>query len=282
MGGSCESVGVMVHDAAQRSEANVFGVVDRDFRETNAPHWLDMTREIRCFVLPAHEIENYSLDAEALANCDANNRGRSQAGVEARMKARAQQLAWWMACRRTIKRISRLCVDGFINMPNPGLIVDMASARRISRATPGSHASRMMLRRSSQQGRSPIGLTRRRSSTPRTLPPMPGKSLSRGRRYSAMCEAISTSQPNVQLPRLTMSMLQNRLLGGKSRIIESLLISPTSWRPFRLGRYDEHASIKTLDRTGQAPSRRCPAFRLVRERHRDTPPVIDAMKCRNL
>lgn len=128
MGGSCESIKVMVHDAAQRSQANVFGVVDRDFRETNAPHWMDFAQDIRCFVLPAHEIENYLLNAEALAGCDLNNRGRSQADIETRMRGRAQQLIWWMACRHTMKRIGGLCIDGFIDTPSPGTIADLASA----------------------------------------------------------------------------------------------------------------------------------------------------------
>ena len=127
-GGSCESIAVMVHDAATRHEANVFGVVDRDFRESNAAQWTDLTQDIRCFVLPAHEIENYLLDAEALAGCDANNQGRSQAAIEARMQARAQQLVWWMACRHTIKRIDGLCTGGFLDTPSPGAIVDLASA----------------------------------------------------------------------------------------------------------------------------------------------------------
>ena len=127
-GGSCRSIEVMVHDAAHRSEANVFGVVDRDFRVTNEPHWMDLSQNVRCFILPAHEIENYSLDAEALAGCDANTYRRSPAAIESRMKAKAQQLVWWMACRRTIKRIDALCVDGFIDTPSPGAIVDLASA----------------------------------------------------------------------------------------------------------------------------------------------------------
>lgn len=127
-GGSCESISVMIHDAVQRNEANVFGIVDRDFRATNAADWLDLTKDIRCFVLPAHETENYLLDPEALAGCDVNNRGHSPAEIEARMKARARQLVWWMACRHTIKRISRMCIDDFIDIPNPGAIVDLASA----------------------------------------------------------------------------------------------------------------------------------------------------------
>ncbi len=160
MGGSCESITVMVHDAELRSEANVFGVVDRDFRETNEPHWMDMGREIRCFVLPVHEIENYLLDAEALAGCDANNRGRSQAGIEARMKSRAQQLVWWMACRYTIKRISRTCIDGFLDTPNPARSSIGPVPPGISRATLGSRGSPAMLRRSPILDTSGRGLTR--------------------------------------------------------------------------------------------------------------------------
>src|SRR5262245_23120839 len=62
----------VVESARQDGHAQVFGLVDRDFRNSNRSRWLATTSDLRVFVPEAHEIENYVLDADALAGCALN------------------------------------------------------------------------------------------------------------------------------------------------------------------------------------------------------------------
>ena len=67
IGGGNEGVGAVVKDAESAGFANVFGLIDRDFRPTtNRSHWSSPVKTFRTFVLPVHEIENDLLDPEAL------------------------------------------------------------------------------------------------------------------------------------------------------------------------------------------------------------------------
>jgi hypothetical protein len=124
--GSTDSVGPAVRDAQRNGMANVFGVVDRDFYETNYADWANA--KVRYFVLPVHEIENYLLDPIALAGCDTNNNVRTESQISTYMHTRAGELLWWMACRHTIKQVRRMCWDDFIPVPRVPDITGLQSA----------------------------------------------------------------------------------------------------------------------------------------------------------
>jgi hypothetical protein len=124
--GSTDSIAPAVRDAERNGLRNVFGIADQDFNETNYTRWGNAG--LKFFVLPVHEVENYLLDPAALAGSDANNNGRAEADIEARMLERAAELVWWMACRRTIKRLRNLCWDDFVPVPKPTAVTDLRSA----------------------------------------------------------------------------------------------------------------------------------------------------------
>lgn len=124
--GSTDSIRPAVHDARRHRQANVFGICDRDFHETNYQRWANP--DVWVFVLPVHEMENYVIDPAALAGSEANTNGRTQPAIEMRMRERATELVWWMACRHTIKRLRNLCWDNFIPVPKPTGVTDLRSA----------------------------------------------------------------------------------------------------------------------------------------------------------
>ena len=66
IGGGNEGVGAVVKDAESAGFANVFGLIDRDFRRDESKSLGTPGKTFRTFVLPVHEIENDLLDPEAL------------------------------------------------------------------------------------------------------------------------------------------------------------------------------------------------------------------------
>lgn len=124
--GTSDSVEPAVRDAVSNGISNVFGVVDRDFYETNYQNWANAA--LRYFVLPVHEIENYLVDPAALAGCDANTNNRSEADIGAKLYGRATEILWWMACRHTIKRLRKMCWDNFIPVPRISDVTGLQSA----------------------------------------------------------------------------------------------------------------------------------------------------------
>ncbi len=116
--GSSDSVRPVVKHACLNGAKNVFGLIDRDFEATNEPRWANP--ELRHFILPVHEMENYLLDANALAGCDVHNRGRSVAEIETRMLGVAGSLLYWMAANSVIKRMRQTCLDDFMARPKQG------------------------------------------------------------------------------------------------------------------------------------------------------------------
>jgi hypothetical protein len=113
--GSSESVKPVVTQARANGATNVFGLIDRDFEATNEPRWANP--DLRHFILRAHEMENYLLDAEAIAGCEVNNRERLAAEIQARMSQFAESLLYWMAANAVIKRIRQTCLNDFIVRP---------------------------------------------------------------------------------------------------------------------------------------------------------------------
>jgi hypothetical protein len=128
--GGNENVKAVVNDAEERGYRTVFGLCDRDFYETNRPHWLDSAKGFRCFVIEVHELENYLLDEAALAGCSLNTGGRSAEEIVERLRNRAGELAWWMACRSVIADLGREFRAGFLEHPKCPEVTDLQSAEQ--------------------------------------------------------------------------------------------------------------------------------------------------------
>jgi Protein of unknown function (DUF4435) len=102
IGGGNEGVRAIVKDAEEAGFANVFALIDRDFRQTNQSEWSAQGKTSRTFVLRVHEIENHLLDAPAIASIRLNNSGKKPLEVEAMMWTAASRLCWWAACRDVV------------------------------------------------------------------------------------------------------------------------------------------------------------------------------------
>ncbi len=132
IGGGNDGVKAIVKDAEQAGFLNVFGVIDRDLRTSNRDGWADTKRNIRTFVLPAHEIENYLLDSLALAACPYNNRRRSPEQIESFLRSHAERLCWWVACCDVVAELKQRFRDGFIENPRyPHVGVEEAAINHI-------------------------------------------------------------------------------------------------------------------------------------------------------
>ncbi|MHB1558074.1 MAG: hypothetical protein ACYC61_11475 [Isosphaeraceae bacterium] len=117
IGGGSEGVQAIVSDAQKAGHANVFAVIDRDFRHTNKANWSDPAKSPRRYILPVHEIENYLLDSVALEGCRLNNLKKAAVQIESMMEARAHDLCWWAACRDVVAEIRRRFRDDFLTDP---------------------------------------------------------------------------------------------------------------------------------------------------------------------
>ena len=113
IGGGNEGVRAIVKDAEESGFTNVFALIDRDFRQTNKPGWSDPKKTSRTFVLPVHEIENYLLDAGALAESRFNNLKKTENQIKTIMGAAA----------------GRLCLVG--RLPRRGCGVEEAFSGRV-------------------------------------------------------------------------------------------------------------------------------------------------------
>src|SRR4051812_45345989 len=75
IGGGNEGVRAIVQDAEETGYHNVFALTDRDFRPSNRAGWLDPNKTFRTFILPVHEVENYLIHADPLAQSRYHNLG---------------------------------------------------------------------------------------------------------------------------------------------------------------------------------------------------------------
>ncbi len=98
--GGIGNVNSAVHDARAKGYRHVFGVRDRDFKKTNRHRWENDQSDISVFVFDSHEIENYFLLPDALADCDLNTGNRLVEQISNKLVGRAEELAAWMACRK--------------------------------------------------------------------------------------------------------------------------------------------------------------------------------------
>ncbi len=118
IGGGNEGVRAVVKDAEESGFTNVFALIDRDFRRTNKPHWFVAGKTGRTFVPPLHEIENYLLDAGALAASRFNNLKKTADEIESVMRVAAGRLLWWAARRDVVAELRRRFREGFLSDPN--------------------------------------------------------------------------------------------------------------------------------------------------------------------
>jgi hypothetical protein len=118
IGGGNEGVRAIVKDAEVAGFPNVFGLIDRDFRQTNQSEWSNPGKMFRTFVLRVHEIENHLLDAAALASIRLNNSGKTPAEIETMMSTAASRLCWWAACRDVVAELRKRFRDGFLRDPS--------------------------------------------------------------------------------------------------------------------------------------------------------------------
>lgn len=129
IGGGNEGVRAVVEDAKAAKYANVFGVIDRDFRESNQANWRDETRDFRVFILPVHEIENYLLDAQALHQSRFNNRRLPADKLEKLIKQAADRLVYWALCRDVLAELKRRFREPFV--PDPPRNLDSFESAKI-------------------------------------------------------------------------------------------------------------------------------------------------------
>lgn len=129
--GGNEAVGALTSQAEVNQYRNVFGLVDRDFGETNYADWLTPAKTFRRFVLPVHEIENLMLDPETLAGCVANDNQKTSDEINHRMLQLARSLAAYMACRAEMTELRHLVLDDFMAHPRLHAVPDLAVAESL-------------------------------------------------------------------------------------------------------------------------------------------------------
>jgi hypothetical protein len=99
----------------------VFGVRDRDFWRSNRARWT-ADRALRVFTGDTFEIENWLLDATAMAACDVNTAEKDAVTLQGELDALAAPLAWWMSCRKTIVHFRDAVTKDSIEHPTRGAV----------------------------------------------------------------------------------------------------------------------------------------------------------------
>jgi hypothetical protein len=117
IGGGNEGVRAVVNDAKKPGFDSVFALIDGDSRPSDKADWADRRKTFRTFVLPVHEIENYVLDAPALASIRMNNLKKTATEIESMMEACASELCWWTACCDVVAELRRRFREGFVANP---------------------------------------------------------------------------------------------------------------------------------------------------------------------
>ncbi|MFM9110791.1 MAG: hypothetical protein ACKOPN_09435, partial [Prochlorococcaceae cyanobacterium] len=117
--GGNEAVLGVVNDAHEAGHNNVFGLRDRDFTQSNQDNWLDPTKNPKPFTPEMHEIENYFLDFEGLAQLgrELNPHGRTKRDLETRAKDHAANTVWWLATRALIAEVRHGVTKNFPKHP---------------------------------------------------------------------------------------------------------------------------------------------------------------------
>ncbi len=133
--GSNESVKAVVHDNIKSGYDHVFGLIDRDFGDSNRHRWGEPNNGLSVFKPERfkperHEIENYLLDWDALAGCTENSRNnRTRNEIETRANGFAAELLCWMACRQTIVTLRERLLGNFPLHPRLNKIDSLDKAK---------------------------------------------------------------------------------------------------------------------------------------------------------
>ena len=94
--------------------SQAYGWIDRDFGDDNIANWEDPNTHLFCGT--CHEIENYLLDWEAMANCDMNI-GRTQASLENVARNFANSILYHVVCCQVIYKLASLTYSNFPSYP---------------------------------------------------------------------------------------------------------------------------------------------------------------------
>jgi hypothetical protein len=124
--GSHSNITAVLRHAHADGLTNVFGFADRDFRASNRPNW--EAQSCNLFIPSVYEVENYLLDAQALADSSTTKPPRTVQEIEKRLKDRAAELLWWMACRTVIARIREVFFGDFIQHPPCAVVTTRSQA----------------------------------------------------------------------------------------------------------------------------------------------------------
>jgi hypothetical protein len=130
--GGGENVAAVVKSAREAGLPTVFGLRDRDFNSSNRSRWRRWTDPLAVFALDSLEIENFALDAEAIADVDANTAGLTAAQIEGLLQRAVNGMVWYMACRYTVSDIRDAVARDFLKHPRaegPRALTSFAAAR---------------------------------------------------------------------------------------------------------------------------------------------------------
>ena len=129
VGGGCQGVDAIAHDAERSGYQNVFALVDRDFRVSNKAWWLEPGKTFRVFVPPRHEIENYLLEPDALSESRFNTLSRPSTEINRYMTEKAANLCWWAACRDVVAELRHRFRESFLTDPKSPPVDNAEAAR---------------------------------------------------------------------------------------------------------------------------------------------------------
>jgi hypothetical protein len=129
VGGGHEVLAAVVEDACRSGRSHVYGMRDRDFGPTNRPRWKQA--DVSIFALETFEIECFLLDPAALASCAINTAGKTEAWLDDHLRAQAQTLLWWMACRKVLADLREARQAKFPSHPKRGQVATQEDAERV-------------------------------------------------------------------------------------------------------------------------------------------------------
>lgn len=128
IGGGNQTIRAVAHDAANQGWRHVVGLIDRDYGQSNYAQWSNPNSGARVLVLPAHELENYLLQEDALAGCTLNTLGRSVADIVSHLRHVASLCEWQVSACKVIAGWHDLFNSDFPSHPSRNQAHDQPSA----------------------------------------------------------------------------------------------------------------------------------------------------------
>jgi len=126
IGGGKDTIFGIVHDLRHDGNEHVFGLVDRDFGNSNQGRWSN--RDINVFIPNFFEMENYLLSWPALAGCRENRLQRSETDIQQQGESLAQGMTAWMACCQVLSDYHNRLVGDYSDHPAIDAINDLTKA----------------------------------------------------------------------------------------------------------------------------------------------------------